>query len=432
MARILTPEEIKLNKAYATLSTGSTITLKKGSTGNRVKALQTAIGLPDDGNFGEGTVTALKAWQVKNGIPETGEFDFSSRIKMVNLASENTIRLALEDIDLDGFEEETAEQKVETTTNEFLTRIGAIPQNQTDQPQTSPVPGQTSAKIETANVAEGLITSNPLVKAELIQPTQLPTQTQPELSLADLLGINLTTPAQTNVTNVNSQSIANANNTFQNATTVANENSTIISEANNTLYANYQNAVNSQNAAIEKLNNVSTLVSQPTVNQIQNNTSQIQQATQTLSPMVAAMQGPMPEPAAQVATVESTVEPISRVETNEIINNETAMQIIKPANPVVTSVEMMGSQVSKSIQNLSTDLSSTVSNMKSGDQVSSSSVTNVDQSSIYNMKPGEQPSPAQPTQEATPTPETNANLNNVMLSAIYELLASGIKVKITY
>lgn len=430
MARKLTPEEIKLNKAYTTLSSGSTVTLKKGSTGTRVKALQTAIGMTDDGNFGDSTVTALKTWQAANGVPDTGQFDAPSRIKMVNLANANALRLAMEDIDLEGFEEESAEQTVEANTNEFLTRIGAI-----SPVETPTAAGQPATKIETANVAEGLITSNPLAKAELIQPTQIQSTAPalPEASLAELLGLMPTiAPAPLPVTNINNQSIVNANTTFQNATTVANESSKVISEANTTLYANYTNAVNNQNAAIEKLNNVSNLISQPTVNQIQNNTSQIQQAVQTLSPTIAAVQGPPPAPEEPTATVESTVEPISRVESSELINTNTATQIIKPANPVVTSVEMMGSQVTKSIQNLSTDLSSTVSNIKAGDQVSSSSVTNVDQSSIYNVKPGEQAAPGQIKTEEAPAQQPAPNMNNVMLASIYELLASGIKVKITY
>jgi putative chitinase len=47
--------------------------LRKGSKGEGVKMMQTALGLvPADGNFGPGTEKALKAWQSHNGLTADG------------------------------------------------------------------------------------------------------------------------------------------------------------------------------------------------------------------------------------------------------------------------------------------------------------------------------------------------------------------------
>ena len=46
--------------------------LKRGSRGAAVKALQKALGLTADGDFGPGTEKALKEWQAANGLPADG------------------------------------------------------------------------------------------------------------------------------------------------------------------------------------------------------------------------------------------------------------------------------------------------------------------------------------------------------------------------
>lgn len=46
--------------------------LKKGSTGDDVKKLQTQLGLTADGIFGSGTETAVKTWQAQNGLGADG------------------------------------------------------------------------------------------------------------------------------------------------------------------------------------------------------------------------------------------------------------------------------------------------------------------------------------------------------------------------
>jgi len=49
-----------------------TMTLKVGSKGEEVKALQAKLGLAVDGNFGPGTEAKLKAWQTANGLTADG------------------------------------------------------------------------------------------------------------------------------------------------------------------------------------------------------------------------------------------------------------------------------------------------------------------------------------------------------------------------
>jgi peptidoglycan hydrolase-like protein with peptidoglycan-binding domain len=47
-------------------------TVKKGSKGSTVKALQEKLGLSADGAFGPGTEQALMAWQSENGLVADG------------------------------------------------------------------------------------------------------------------------------------------------------------------------------------------------------------------------------------------------------------------------------------------------------------------------------------------------------------------------
>jgi predicted chitinase len=46
--------------------------LRKGSKGEGVKLMQSALGITADGAFGPGTERALKAWQAKNGLTADG------------------------------------------------------------------------------------------------------------------------------------------------------------------------------------------------------------------------------------------------------------------------------------------------------------------------------------------------------------------------
>jgi hypothetical protein len=433
----LTPEqqaEIKLDNAYDRLSDGSIVTLKLGSTGSRVKALQTIIGIAETGTFGNITQNALIDWQEKNGLSKTGQFDTASRFKILELSLDRTINKVspfstnLEDTltaDIPGLNTQFGPaQSVEpeiSPIEDFSTRLGI----------TSPSPilassaesVQPISNIQTTNIAEGLAESPTETKSPTKPLAQVSTAIEPVfdmLSFEKLLGIGSSgknvDPIQ--MPEVNAAQIAAANNSFITAQTISTTNSKVISDVDSALYNNYIQAVNSQNSVADQINNINNLTNPQTVNQITNNSSQLQQTVENLEPIAAVM---------------NSDEQLTRVETNELISLDTVNQIIKPANPVVSSVEMMSSQVANSIQNLGADLSSTVSNLKSGDQVNSSNVTQVDQSSIYNMQTGQPTAQMNPSLITETRPETPTNnLNHVMLSAIYELLASGIKVKIVY
>ena len=59
------------------------ILLKKGSTGPQVRQLQTKLGVKVDGDFGDNTTNAVKAYQSTNGLPVTGIVDDELWLKIV-------------------------------------------------------------------------------------------------------------------------------------------------------------------------------------------------------------------------------------------------------------------------------------------------------------------------------------------------------------
>jgi hypothetical protein len=470
----LTPEEKKrlaLTNAYDLLSDGSELRLTVGNQGKRVKALQLILEMPEDlqkGVFGTATQLAVSEWQEKNGLTKTGNISLPDSVAKLQIMAINwrISGSAMDEESAYGAEDlekavgiEDLDEKYGNTgapspgDNLFQTgnlyfedlgaRVGATKQEIVPEPMVNDeASAKTSAstatsKVQSSNIAEGLAekpTPKPAMKAaETIQPKQIE-QSTPSfdmMALNNMFGLNSTpsekssepfdllsvlgigqpaTPPQ--VAAVNSAEVAAANAAYISASSVVNESSKITSNVDNTLYNNYTKAINSQASAADQINNINNLTNPQTINQITNNTAQIQQNTQELASIVA--------------------EPAARVETNELISTNTVNQIVKPANPVVTSVEMMGAQVSNSIQNLGADLSSSVSNIKSGDQISSSNVTQVDQSSIYNI-PGQEPQKIMEASNNEASAETPTKpMNDVMLSAIYELLAAGIKVKIAY
>ena len=67
-----TKYDTKMANAYERHKTG---VLKRGSSGAKVKALQKALGVGADGDFGRGTEKALKEWQTANGREPNGVAD---------------------------------------------------------------------------------------------------------------------------------------------------------------------------------------------------------------------------------------------------------------------------------------------------------------------------------------------------------------------
>ena len=64
--------------------------LKKGSTGEDVKRLQTKLGLTADGSFGPGTEAKVKEWQAANGLTADGIVGDGSWSKMFTVSTEAT------------------------------------------------------------------------------------------------------------------------------------------------------------------------------------------------------------------------------------------------------------------------------------------------------------------------------------------------------
>jgi hypothetical protein len=227
--------------------------------------------------------------------------------------------------------------------------------------------------------------------------------------------------------------------TVQSTTTNINTAQTTLNTANNTTN-NLNQAVDrsrvetskmieqtsmNQNNSIQKVDNFNSLLTGPEIQNIQNKTEQAQNLTTTLTGTNTVNQ-------TQTNQATTNTNEAARVENTQLITKTEASQIINPPNPIVGAVETMGTGVKKEIQNMSTDLSTNISNMKTGDNVSTSQVTQVDQSSIYNTA-GEKGSPAQVelAKGKAEEPSSELNLNEVYLSAIYETLVAGIKVKIS-
>ncbi|GAB2536709.1 S-layer homology domain-containing protein [Brachybacterium huguangmaarense] len=64
-------------------------TLQRGSSGDKVYAVQVKLGIPADGKFGPQTQAALIAWQRQQGIPQTGIVDTQTWARI--MSSPNTI-----------------------------------------------------------------------------------------------------------------------------------------------------------------------------------------------------------------------------------------------------------------------------------------------------------------------------------------------------
>jgi hypothetical protein len=393
--------------------------LKKGSTGKAVKDLQTFLKMDEasiDGNFGDGTVAALNSWKKSVALPEDGIVDSQTRIA---IAYQKFSEVALaQAIDIDETDYDGIEEYAEMN-NIIKTAAESSPE------QTANTITQTTSE----NLLEGL--TAPLPKSVTSTPAA---NTEVDDFMAALAGLdNLVKPATpapiSNATTqiINNNAVTAANSIYEQANQTASTTSTVISNVESNLTTNASTAINNQNAVIQKLNNLTEYLNPATINTVQTNNTQIQEAAARLEASNISKLTESATASEKTQTVET-----SRVESSELISQASTNQIIRPENPVVQSVDLMASQMSTSIQNLGTDLSKTVSTIKSGDQINTSSVTQVDQSSIYSMNKPETPmteSIARAEDQAVKN--YNNRMNDATLNAIYELLASGIKVKIS-
>jgi len=393
--------------------------LKKGSKGKAVKELQTFLNMDEasrNGNFGDGTVAALNSWKKSVGLPEDGIVDSQTRIA---IAYQNVVKVSLaEAIDIDETDYAGIEKYAEMN-NIIRSAAESSPEKTAN----------TITQTTSENLLEGL--TAPLPKAIVSTPAE---NTEINDFMAALAGLDNSikpaTPAPiSNATTqiINNNAVTTANSIYEQANQTASATSTVISNVESNLTTNASTAINNQNAVIQKLNNLTEYLNPATINTVQTNNTQIKEAAARLESANISKLTESTTASEKTQTAET-----SRVESSELISQASTNQIIRPENPVVQSVDLMASQMSTSIQNLGTDLNKTVSTIKNGDQINTSNVTQVDQSSIYSMnKPETSMTESVAKAEDQAVKNYSNHMNDVMLNAIYELLASGIKVKIS-
>jgi peptidoglycan hydrolase-like protein with peptidoglycan-binding domain len=382
--------------------------LKRGSTGSSVKRLQQYLGVdPATGTFGPATEEALKAWQIKNGQAETGiatpqivgalAYQFSQKVSTETaeaVAKQYGINPTAPVKNYEDNLNALINNKFQQLSQPFRLESGEIYDN------------VLAAQSNEGSVESGIYTFDSLLASMKTKP-----QTEAPQTVSTV---------QSTTTNINNAqtTLNTANNTTNNL------NQAIDRSRVETSKLIEQTTVN-QNNSMKKVDNLNSILTGPEIKNIQNKTEQAQNLTTTLTGTSSVN---------QIQTNQATTNSSesARVENTQLITKTEASQIINPPNPIVGAVETMGTGVKKEIQNMSTDLSTNISNMKSGDTVSNSQVTQVDQSSIYNTA-GEKSSPAQVelAKGKAEEPSSELNLNEVYLSAIYEALVAGIKVKIS-
>ena len=171
-----------------------------------------------------------------------------------------------------------------------------------------------------------------------------------------------------------------------------------------------------------------------------------------LANSITAESGQIPSPASQIvegftATNNQTtvnnedlrnmsntqISPVSRVESKEIVSNSEYTKITKPVNPVVESVNLMKKEVGSKIEGVGQNISSSLNTVSGGQTVNNSNASTFDQSSTYNtMNPEAGPLKPAETTGANPQVMAGGELSEFYLASLYEMIAAGIKVKISY
>lgn len=122
----------------------------------------------------------------------------------------------------------------------------------------------------------------------------------------------------------------------------------------------------------------------------------------------------------------------SRVESNQIVSKSEINKITKPVNPVVTSVDNMNQTVSRNLEGVREEVKNSISNINTSGTTNNSTTNQYDQSQVTTNKTENQmvgELGGKPEQQVIPVGQ---GLNDFYLASIYEMLATGIKVKISY
>jgi peptidoglycan hydrolase-like protein with peptidoglycan-binding domain len=396
--------------------------LKRGSTGSDVKKMQVMLGVePANGNFGPITETALKDWQTKNGLAATG---IATTKELVVMYQQDSIAAALavaDDLGLDLSDSPIGKTgSYEDYINSLMTdTFVESPANQSkvlSNDNTQALTAQPDQEVLSAVDIDSLINSYRLSNQSPAQSASLEASTAQQTSQNIMNTQNILNTANTTTQNVD-QKI--------NQTTVSTENA-------------ISNVQADQSRVIQNANNLKTVLAGESLTAIQNNTETLNQINSSMTKSAENNQFQTAQTSAennQFQTAQTNIEnvnDVSRVESSQLITKSETSQIINPANPVVNELRGVGTVFEQGLQTLNSDLSTNISNMKSGDTVSNSQVTQVDQSSIYNTA-GNKPAPAQVelNQDKAAEPTNSTNLNEVYLAAIYEALIGGIKVKLS-
>lgn len=233
------------------------------------------------------------------------------------------------------------------------------------------------------------------------------------------------------------QSIENSLTQIDSNTQINNESTRIITEFSTELAQSYSESVSNNNSAISNLQNLDTYLKNVSSSNTESQQNVATSINNTLQSMVESKETTNQQTSSQVVNEFNEIinagDQTSRVESNQLISQTETNQLIRPANPVVSSIEVLSKEFNRGIQDMSTNISSNMSNLKSGDSVTNTEYTTIDQSSMLMQGRGEEPTMLpQESNQDKPVQQAVNGLSEMYLAAIYELLASGIKVKISH
>lgn len=394
--------------------------LKRGSTGAAVKELQTFLGVePVNGNFGPATEAALKSWQEKNGLAQTG---IATNKELIALAQENSDKVA--QIEAERINNATA------PTNSLNTDYGTLALQKAGDYEAEQR-FLANLRLENYDATASLV-NQPIDRTGTFESGiyDVDSLAAAQISQAQPPIVGQAAVVQPNTTNISNTQ--NTQNTANNTTNTLNQQIQQPTQNTTTAVSNVQN---NQSTVVQQLQNTGQLVNtQPTIE-----TGTFKSGIYDVDSLTAAQISQAQPSIVGQATVQpntpninTTTDQPARVESSQLISKSETSQIINPPNQVVGALENVGSSLTQSIQTMNSDLSTNISTMKSGDTVANSQVTQVDQSSIYNNtgNTASQPQVGLKEEKAETVSNSN-NMNDIYLSAIYEALTNGIKVKIS-
>lgn len=329
-------------------------------------------------------------------------------------------------------------------------------------------------QTETATVkSEPLFNPSTNIVDEIVSPTGQPVQQTEapkpvDLSLTPIIDaisqintqpiVNVTTGGD--VTTVNNQavqpgitnSIETSINQINTETQNNQETVRLANEYSNELTQNYQLSIERRNSSIQSLLNLDTYLKNVSSN-VSNNqqvggttidsNSSINQLQTGITNVLSQREEIIAESNTEsnvenaFTQINTSSDTVGRVENTTMFSPAQVNKLIRPENPVVSSIETMSQQFNQNLSEMNSALTTNMNNMKTGDSISTSTVNSFDQSSTINQLGSNDP--VKTVEEQKTAAEQDSvkifqalNQNAMYLSSIYELLAAGIKVKISY